>query len=178
MLAANSIETADHSDDVVLIAEAICDRLGINGTLAADVKAAAQLHDIGKTSIPLEIVDKPGPLTPSEWALMREHTVIGERILSSVSELEEIARLVRHSHERWDGQGYPDGLAGEEIPLGSRIVFCADAFHAIRSDRPYGQGKDNGGEEPSGGGGNGGAEPSGQGGGGGSQGSGGQSKGK
>jgi HD-GYP domain-containing protein (c-di-GMP phosphodiesterase class II) len=68
---------------------------------------------------------------------MREHTVKGEAILSSITELGDIAKMVRHSHERWDGNGYPDGLAGEEIPLGSRIIFCADAFHAMRSDRPY-----------------------------------------
>lgn len=141
MLAANSLDTAEHSDDVVLIAEAIGDRLGVDAELAADIKAAARLHDIGKASIPREILDKPGPLTPGEWALMREHTIIGERILAAVPELEGIAGLVRHSHERWDGEGYPDGLAGDEIPLGSRIVFCADAFHAIRSNRPYRNGR-------------------------------------
>jgi hypothetical protein len=85
-------------------------------------------------------LEKPAELTSLEWEVMRTHTIIGEDILSSVKELEGIAQLVRHSHERWDGSGYPDGLVGEDIPLGSRIIFCADAFHAIRSDRPYRRG--------------------------------------
>ncbi len=137
MLAQTSTETVAHCDDVVVISEAICRRLGIAGDELEDILAAARLHDVGKASIPTEIIEKPGPLSDDEWQLIRQHTVIGEQLLSHVDGLEGVLPLIRHSHERWDGRGYPDGLAGEEIPLGSRIIFCADAFHAIRSSRPY-----------------------------------------
>jgi HD-GYP domain-containing protein (c-di-GMP phosphodiesterase class II) len=141
MLAATSAGTAQHSDDVVLIAEAIGEKVGVAGEDAADLLTAARLHDVGKTWIPGDLLEKPGPLSEEDWALMRRHTIVGEQILSSVVELREVGRLVRHSHERWDGTGYPDGLAGEEIPLGSRIIFVADAFHAIRCDRAYRAGR-------------------------------------
>jgi hypothetical protein len=141
MLVAANVETARHSDDVVVISRAICDLLDIRGTERQDLLAAARLHDIGKVAVPQEMLDKPGKLTQEEWDLMRTHTEVGQQILGSVSELEDIAMLVRHSHERWDGRGYPDGLSGDDIPLGSRIIFCADAFHAIRSDRPYRDGR-------------------------------------
>ena len=137
MLGATRAQNARHADDVVLIANAVCDRMGVTAAELDDVLAAARLHDIGKTAIPVEVLEKPGPLSESEWELVREHTVIAEEVLSSVAELRGVAKLVRHSHERWDGNGYPDGLRGDEIPLGSRIIFCADAFQAIRSDRPY-----------------------------------------
>jgi len=129
--------TGEHSDDVVHLCEVIADVLGVHGHARSDLVAAAQLHDIGKIGLPQEVLLKTGPLDEGEWALIRQHTVAGAQMVESVPELSEIARLVRHSHERWDGGGYPDGLAGEEIPLGSRVGFCADAFHAIRSDRPY-----------------------------------------
>ena len=141
MLAGAGADTAQHSDDVVLITEAIGEKLGITGDDAADLLAAAQLHDIGKACLPRELLEKPGPLDEDEWAVMHRHTLIGERILSPIPELEQVALLVRHSHERWDGTGYPDRLAKREIPLGSRIIFCADAFHAIRCDRPYRPGR-------------------------------------
>jgi diguanylate cyclase (GGDEF)-like protein len=98
---------------------------------------AAELHDIGKLAVPDEILDKPGRLTASEWEFMHQHPVIGERILSAAPALGPVAKLVRSSHERWDGTGYPDGLAGTEIPLGARIVSVCDAFEAITSDRVY-----------------------------------------
>ena len=123
------------------LCDVIAEELGVHGPPRAELLAAAQLHDIGKVGIPRAVLDKPGPLDESEWALIKEHTTSGERIVRSVPELLDVARLVRHSHERWDGDGYPDGLSGHEIPLGSRIVFCADAFHAIRSDRPYRRGR-------------------------------------
>ena len=141
MLVATSIETAHHSDDVELITKAIAVKLGLADAERDDLLAGARLHDIGKASLPPEILLKPGPLDADEWRVMRRHTIIGEEILASVTELKGIARLVRHSHERWDGAGYPDGLVGDEIPLGSRIIFCADAFHAVRSDRPYRKGR-------------------------------------
>lgn len=132
--------TGAHSDDVVHLCDAIADELRIYADDRADLLAAAQLHDVGKVGIPPAVLNKPGALDDREWALVRQHTLAGEQIICSVPELGEVARLVRHSHERWDGGGYPDGLSGEQIPLGSRIVFCADAFHAIRSDRAYRRG--------------------------------------
>ena len=132
--------TGAHCDDVVHLCDAIADELHVYAGDRADLLAAAQLHDIGKVSIPPEVLNKPGALHDREWALVRQHTLAGEQIIRSVPELGEVARLVRHSHERWDGGGYPDGLSGEQIPLASRIVFCADAFHAIRSDRAYRRG--------------------------------------
>ena len=129
--------TGAHSDDVVHLCDAIADVLGVHGHERSELLAAAQLHDIGKIGLPQEVLLKPGPLDEDEWVLIRQHTVAGAEMVEGVPELRDIAPLVRHSHERWDGGGYPDGLAGEEIPLASRIGFCADAFHAIRSDRPY-----------------------------------------
>ena len=129
--------TADHADDVLTLSESLGRELGFEGAELERLMAGAQLHDVGKVAVPSEILNKPGALNDDEWAIIREHTVIGERILRSVPEMAEVATIVRHSHERWDGAGYPDGLAGEAIPLASRVILCADAFHAIRSDRPY-----------------------------------------
>jgi two-component system cell cycle response regulator len=111
--------------------------LGMDGEELDDVAQAAELHDVGKIAIPDAILDKPGPLDETEWAFMRRHTIIGERILMAAPALRSVARLVRSSHERWDGAGYPDGLAGEEIPLGSRVVAVCDAFDAMTTNRPY-----------------------------------------
>ena len=134
-------ETADHSDDVLTLCEAIGRRLDFDERALQHLKAGAQLHDVGKVAVPLAILNKPGPLTEPEWSLIREHTVVGERILRSVPEMAEVATVVRHSHEHWDGSGYPDGLSGDQIPLASRVILCADAFHAIRCDRPYRRGR-------------------------------------
>jgi diguanylate cyclase (GGDEF)-like protein/putative nucleotidyltransferase with HDIG domain len=133
--------TADHSDDVLTLCESLSRELGFEGAELERLMAGAQLHDVGKVAVPSEILNKAGSLDADEWAVIREHTVIGERILRSVPEMAEVATIVRHSHERWDGDGYPDGLAGEAIPLASRVILCADAFHAIRSDRPYRAGR-------------------------------------
>ena len=140
-LAAYDGGTAEHSDDVVTLCMAIAEELEIKGRERAYLLAAAELHDIGKVAVPPTILSKPSALDPGEWDVVRRHTITGERILSSVPELVEVARVVRHCHERWDGDGYPDGLAGEQIPLASRVVFCADAYHAIRGDRPYRRGR-------------------------------------
>lgn len=129
--------TATHSDDVITLSLALGQELDIEASQRPYLLAAAELHDIGKVGIPSDVLRKAGPLEEAEWAAMREHTVTGERILGAVPELSEVARIVRHCHERWDGDGYPDGLRGEQIPLAARIVFCADAFHAIRCARPY-----------------------------------------
>jgi two-component system, cell cycle response regulator len=103
-----------------------------------ELSLAARLHDVGKVAVPDVLMSKAGPLDELEWRLVRWHTLIGERmILHAVPSARELAALVRFSHERWDGFGYPDGLAGEAIPLGARIIFVCDSFDAITSERPY-----------------------------------------
>jgi Na+-translocating ferredoxin:NAD+ oxidoreductase RnfA subunit len=129
--------TGRHGEETVCLAVRVADALGLDGDERGEVDTVALLHDIGKIGTPNEVLHKPGPLTDEEWVVMREHPVIGERILRTVPGLESVARAVRHEHERWDGSGYPDGLAGEEIPLASRIVLVCDAYHAMTSDRPY-----------------------------------------
>jgi two-component system cell cycle response regulator len=104
-----------------------------------EVARAAELHDVGKIAVPDAILDKPGPLDPVEWSFMRRHPLIGERILLAAPALRPVARLVRSSHERWDGGGYPDGLSASEIPLGARVVAVCDAFDAMTTARPYRQ---------------------------------------
>ena len=135
-------DTAHHSDDVVTLCEALGRRLDFDDRALQHLRAGAQLHDVGKVAVPSSILNKPGALTENEWDIIREHTIIGERILRSVPEMADVAMIVRHSHEHWDGSGYPDGLAGDRIPLASRVILCADAFHAIRADRPYRRGRD------------------------------------
>jgi hypothetical protein len=141
MLGAADPLTSRHSDDVELLASELCKRFGIEGEDRETLLLAARLHDVGKVSIPQEVLDKRGPLDADDWKLIKKHTIVGERLLARVPELAPAAPLVRHSHENFDGSGYPDGLRGDEIPLGSRIIFCVDAFHAIRCDRPYRKGR-------------------------------------
>ena len=127
----------EHVCDVGLMAVAIGRRFVLNSERLDELRRAAELHDLGKLAIPDRILNKPGALSDSEWRLMRQHTLIGERILNAAPALRPVARLVRSSHERWDGAGYPDGLAGDQIPLGSRIIAACDAYDAIVSERPY-----------------------------------------
>jgi diguanylate cyclase (GGDEF)-like protein/putative nucleotidyltransferase with HDIG domain len=129
--------TADHSESIVDLAGEVARSLGLPADDIDRIRAAALLHDIGKVAIPDAILHKPGKLDDEEWQLMLQHPVVGERILRAVPGLGSIARIVRHEHERWDGGGYPDGLAGEAIPIGSRIILACDAYHAMTSDRPY-----------------------------------------
>jgi diguanylate cyclase (GGDEF)-like protein len=129
--------TADHARSIVSQAEAVARRLGLSDDELRDLRFAAVFHDIGKVAIPEAILHKPGPLSADEREVMERHSLIGEEILAPVEFLEAVRRLVRHEHERWDGAGYPDGLAGEQIPLGSRIILVCDALHAMTSDRPY-----------------------------------------
>ena len=129
--------TGEHSHSVVELAVQVACGLGINERETERIKAAALLHDIGKVAIPDEILHKRAELDQREWKVMREHPVIGERILRAIPGLGTVARIVRHEHERWDGEGYPDRLAGEEIPVGARIILACDAYHAMISDRPY-----------------------------------------
>jgi two-component system cell cycle response regulator len=127
----------DHTADVANLAEAVAERLGLATDEVEQVSQAAELHDIGKVAIPDAILHKPGPLDEREWAFIRGHTLIGERIIDAAPALGRVAALVRSSHERFDGGGYPDGLAGQDIPLGSRIVAICDAFDAMTTDRAY-----------------------------------------
>ncbi len=112
-------------------------RLGMAGEELDVLARAAELHDVGKIAIPDAILTKPGPLNEEEWGFMSRHTILGERILAAAAALRPVARLVRSSHERFDGAGYPDGLRGEGIPLGARVIFVCDAFDAMTSDRSY-----------------------------------------
>ena len=129
--------TGEHSAFVVEMAKTVAAALGLDEVEVERVGHAALLHDIGKVGMPDRVLHKPGPLAGDEWDVMREHPVIGERILRAIPGMGCVARIVRHEHERFDGTGYPDRLAGEEIPLGSRIILACDAYHAMTSDRPY-----------------------------------------
>jgi diguanylate cyclase (GGDEF)-like protein len=111
--------------------------LGVSGEMLDETSRAAELHDIGKMAIPDEILNKPARLTEEEYAFMKQHTLIGERIISAAPAMEAVARIVRASHEGFDGSGYPDGLAGDEIPLPARIVSVCDSFDAMTTQRPY-----------------------------------------
>jgi len=126
-----------HLGDVADLAETTALLLQLGHDEVEQVRHAAELHDVGKVAVPDAILTKPAPLDDEEWAFIRRHTIIGERIISAAPALTRVAALVRHSHERWDGRGYPDALAGPEIPLGARIVAVADAFDAMTSPRPY-----------------------------------------
>ncbi len=128
---------AGHSSRVVRQAESAARRLGLDTRELEVVRLAGALHDVGKTAIPDEILDKPAPLTNAEWALVRRHTIIGERLIGASPALFDVASVVRSSHERLDGRGYPDGLQGDEIPVAARILAVSDAFDAMVGGRPY-----------------------------------------
>ena len=135
---ADDAYTGEHSRDVLALVLAVCDELRLDARSRMNAEFAALLHDVGKIIIPSELINKPGPLSPSEWELMRTHTLEGERLLRQIGgRIAEVGAIVRSCHERWDGGGYPDGLAGEEIPLVARIVCCCDAYSAMTSDRSY-----------------------------------------
>jgi two-component system, cell cycle response regulator len=127
----------EHMHGVARLAVDLGRALGMDPEDLDVLTRAAELHDIGKMAIPDRLLHKPGPLHSAEWELVRSHTVIGQRILEAAAAMAPVAKVVRSSHERWDGTGYPDGLSGEAIPLASRIVFVCDAFDAMSSDRPY-----------------------------------------
>lgn len=147
MLLADVVEhddayTADHSRSVVELTHAVGDELGFPANQRDELEFAALLHDVGKIAIPKEILNKPARLTDEEFELMKTHTVEGHAMLDRVGGLmARVGRIVRSCHERWDGNGYPDGLAGNDIPLAARIVFCCDAYNAITTDRPYRRGR-------------------------------------
>jgi putative nucleotidyltransferase with HDIG domain len=130
--------TGDHTKDVVELTLLVADRLGVDHETRRGAEFGALLHDVGKIHIPNEIINKPGPLDDAEWAIMKTHTVEGQRMLERIGGvLARVGVVVRASHERWDGGGYPDGLAGEAIPLAARIVSACDAYNAMTTDRSY-----------------------------------------
>src|SRR3954469_17848987 len=127
----------DHSSEVAELAVAVARRFAMSSEELDEIARAAELHDVGKVGIPDAILDKPGRLDEDEWEFMRQHTILGERILNAAAALRPVAQLVRSSHERWDGTGYPDKLQGADTPLGSRIIAVCDAYEAMTSARPY-----------------------------------------
>jgi HD-GYP domain-containing protein (c-di-GMP phosphodiesterase class II) len=130
--------TAQHSRSIVDLVDAVADELAMDPDRRQELEFAALLHDVGKISVPKEILNKPAALTPQEFGLMKSHTIEGQFMLDRVGGLlARVGELVRSCHERWDGRGYPDGLAGEAIPLAARIVFACDAYDAMTTDRPY-----------------------------------------
>jgi HD-GYP domain-containing protein (c-di-GMP phosphodiesterase class II) len=130
--------TGSHSRGVVELSLAVADRLGLDPAARRNVEFAALLHDVGKIAVPNEIINKPGKLDEAEWEIMRRHTIEGERMLNRIGGvLAAVGRIVRASHEDFDGGGYPDGLAGEEIPIEARIVTACDAFSAMTTTRSY-----------------------------------------
>jgi HD-GYP domain-containing protein (c-di-GMP phosphodiesterase class II) len=127
----------EHLHEVAELALAVGRRMSLLPEELDEMARAAELHDVGKMAIPDEILNKPGPLDHVELGFIRQHTIVGERMLAAAPALGAVARLVRASHENWDGSGYPDGISGEEIPLASRIIAVCDAFHAMTTERPY-----------------------------------------
>ena len=129
--------TSQHSAQVTVLAEKIAGTLALPPQELYNIAVAALLHDIGKIGMPDRLLYKSGPLTEEEWKMMKRHPDVGAAIIGDIPLLEPVAKIVRHHHERWDGKGYPAGLAGGDIPLGARIVAVADTFQAMVSDRPY-----------------------------------------
>ncbi len=130
-------ELGGHLTEVGELVEEVAHQLELPEDEIQVLRNAAQLHDVGKVAIPDAIMSKPGPLDQAEWEFIRRHTVIGQRIVDAAPVLVGVGELIRASHERWDGNGYPDGLAGDQIPLGSRIIAVCDAYDAMTSDRRY-----------------------------------------
>jgi len=142
MALARSIEAKDpytegHCERLSMYAPALGEHLGQPPETLVALRRAGTLHDIGKVAVPDAILLKPGPLTEPEWAVMRDHPIVGERICQGLKSLRLVLPVIRYHHERWDGSGYPDGLAGEEIPMTARVLQVVDVFDALTTDRPY-----------------------------------------
>ncbi len=136
-LEAKDAYTLDHARSITDLAAEVGERMGMDDEAVRDLRLGALLHDIGKIGIPGDILNKPGPLDEAEVEVMKKHTVIGAQILAPIEFLDSVRPMVLYEHERWDGAGYPEGISGEQIPLGARIIFVCDAYHAMTSDRPY-----------------------------------------
>jgi putative nucleotidyltransferase with HDIG domain len=138
VIEADHAYTGQHCKTVVRLATGVADQLGLDATARRTVEFAAALHDIGKITIPREIINKPSKLTPEEWRLIETHTLEGQKLLGRFGGfMAKVGAIVRSHHERWDGAGYPDGLAGEGIPIEARIITACDSWNAMRTDRPY-----------------------------------------
>jgi putative nucleotidyltransferase with HDIG domain len=130
--------TGSHSRDVVDLVLAVADELRLDPAERRQAEFAALLHDVGKVKVPAEIINKAGPLDDAEWEIMKTHTILGEQMLEKIGGLlGDVGHVVRSCHERWDGTGYPDALAGEDIPLSARIVCACVAWSAMTTDRTY-----------------------------------------
>ena len=136
-LEAKDAYTAGHAKTIAQFAVAVGEELGIGGRELRAIRMGALLHDVGKIGIPEAILNKPGPLSEDEFTVMKRHTVIGADIIAGIPGMQEVVQLVRSSHERWDGNGYPDGLAGTAVPRGSYVIAVCDAYHAMTEDRVY-----------------------------------------
>jgi len=136
-LEANDEYTSTHARWITDLSLRVGRELGLDERALKCLELGALLHDIGKIGIPSDVLSKPGRLTAAERQLVQTHPELGERIIAPIDRLQVVRPIVRHCHERWDGRGYPDGLAGEAIPLESRIIFVCDAYHAMTTDRPY-----------------------------------------
>jgi putative nucleotidyltransferase with HDIG domain len=135
---ADDAYTGEHCKSVVALTLAVADQLGFDSDRRRNLEFGALLHDVGKVAIPKEIINKPGRLDPDEWRLIKTHTIEGQRMLERVGGfMREVGLIVRSHHERWDGGGYPDGIAGDAIPVEARIIACCDAWNAMRTDRSY-----------------------------------------
>jgi len=130
-------DTADHAQRVTELTLALGRRLGLDATELVEARRGALLHDVGKIGVPDAILNKPGPLNDEEWEVMRRHPVIARDLLAPIDYLRDALAIPAHHHERWDGTGYPDGLAGEEIPFAARIFAVVDVWDALTNDRPY-----------------------------------------
>ena len=129
--------TREHSEEVVRLSRGVAMMLGLPNADVERIAHGALLHDVGKLAMPADLLGKEGPLTPDEWGIISQHPIAGERILARTKDLTGVAPIVRHEHEHWDGSGYPDGLAGHRIPIGSRVVHACHAYVAMRTARPY-----------------------------------------
>jgi HD-GYP domain-containing protein (c-di-GMP phosphodiesterase class II) len=139
---ADDAYTGRHSEAVVDLAVAVADKMRLPRGARRNVEFSALLHDVGKISVPKSIINKPGPLDDDEWAIMRHHTIAGQEMLDQIGGfMKDVGAIVRASHERFDGGGYPDRLRAEQIPLEARIVCCCDAFNAMTTDRSYRRGR-------------------------------------
>ena len=133
--------THEHSRLVSELSAAVAQRIGLDASGGSRIKVGAMLHDVGKIGVPDAILAKGGGLSPEEWTSIQKHPLLGKQIMEQAPELTDVVPLVLHHQERWDGKGYPQRLHGDQIPLGARIIAAADAYHAIRSDRPYRSGR-------------------------------------
>jgi len=136
-LEAKDAYTGNHAQTIAEFSVAVGEELGLTGRELRATRMGALLHDVGKIGIPESILNKPGPLTDDEFCVMKRHTLIGADIISGIPGMEEVVALVRSSHERWDGRGYPDGLQGTEVPRGAYVIAVCDAYHAMVEDRVY-----------------------------------------